>query len=229
MSRKSILLILFLVISVALVMAAADKKLGEETIKCPVSGKEFTKTDATPKYEYEGKTYYFCCEGCKDRFVKDPEKYIKGEEPGEHVDNAAHAEQVHHSHESMHAENVRAASEHTHAEAAGHAHQAHAEKNGMVVDPVCGMKLKKEDAKATYEHNGKTYYFCSEECKDKFVKEPGKYIRADEDIVTCPVSGESFKKSEFTESIDYNGKTYYFCCAGCKDKFEKDPEKYAKK
>jgi P-type Cu+ transporter len=26
----------------------------------------------------------------------------------------------------------------------------------------------------------------------------------------------------------YKGKTYYFCCAGCKAKFEKEPEKYAK-
>jgi Cu+-exporting ATPase len=99
----------------------------------------------------------------------------------------------------------------------------------MVVDPVCGMKIKKEDAKFTYVHNDKTYYFCTEECRDKFVKAPENYIRADEGIVTCPVSGESFKKSEFTESIDYESKTYYFCCAGCKDKFEKDPEKYTKK
>jgi Cu+-exporting ATPase len=90
------------------------------------------------------------------------------------------------------------------------------------------MKIKKEDAKFTLVHNDKTYYFCTEECKDKFVKAPGNYIRADEDAITCPVSGESFKKSEFTESIDYEGKTYYFCCTGCKDKFEKNPEKYAK-
>lgn len=228
MSKKTLLLVIFLVFSVALVMGAVGKGAGEETLKCPVSGKEFTKTDATPKYEYEGKTYYFCCAGCKDKFEKDPEKYIKIEENAEHAHDAEHAEQVDHSHDSEHAESAQAA-EHAHAEQMDHAHQAHAKEDGMVVDPVCGMKIKKEDAKVTYEHNGKTYYFCREECKDKFIKEPGKYIRADEDIITCPVSGESFKKSEFTESMDYEGKTYYFCCTGCKDKFEKDPEKYAKK
>lgn len=228
MSKKTLLLVIFLVFSVALVMAAVDKKAGDETLKCPVSGKEFTKSDSTPKYEYEGKTYYFCCAGCKDRFEKDPEKYITKDEDAEHAHDAEGAEQADHSHDSERAEHAQA-TEHAQAEHAGHDHQAHAKEDGMVVDPVCGMKIKKEDAKATYEHNGKTYYFCMEECKEKFVKEPGKYIRADEDIITCPVSGESFKKSEFTESMDYEGKTYYFCCTGCKDKFEKDPEKYAKK
>ena len=219
------LLIIFLVFSVSIVMAGVDKKAGDEMLKCPVSGKEFTKSDTTPKYEYEGKTYYFCCAGCKEKFEKDPEKYIEMEE---HAHDAEHAEQAGHSHDSEHAENAQAA-EHVHSEQTGHDHQTHAEENGMVVDPVCGMKINKEDAKFTHVHNDKTYYFCSEECKDKFVKAPGNYIRADEGIITCPVSGESFKKSEFTESIDYEGTTYYFCCAGCKDKFEKNPEKYAKK
>jgi len=28
-------------------------------------------------YEYNGKTYYFCSAGFKEKFTKDPEKYIK--------------------------------------------------------------------------------------------------------------------------------------------------------
>jgi len=27
---------------------------------------------------------------------------------------------------------------------------------------------------------------------------------------------------------DYNGKRYFFCCAGCPEAFKKDPAKYAK-
>jgi YHS domain-containing protein len=27
----------------------------------------------------------------------------------------------------------------------------------------------------------------------------------------------------------YNGKTYYFCCEHCKEKFKQEPEKYLKK
>ncbi len=43
---------------------------------CPVSGENIKeKTKAT--YEYESKTYNFCCAGCVDDFKKDPQKYIK--------------------------------------------------------------------------------------------------------------------------------------------------------
>jgi Cu+-exporting ATPase len=247
MSKKTLLIVvLFLVASVALVMAVDDKKASDDTLKCPVSGMEFTKSEASPEYEYKGKTYYFCCAGCKDKFEKDPEAYIKNTKKTEqacscdsehdHQEHADHAEREHeHVAEQSHSEHTHAESakhdQPAHAEHAGHSHvaeHAHAEE-GAAIDPVCGMKVKKEDAKFTHVHNDKTYYFCNEGCKDKFVKAPGNYIRADEGIVTCPVSGESFKKSEFTESMDYEGTTYYFCCTGCKDKFEKSPEKYAKK
>jgi YHS domain-containing protein len=42
----------------------------------------------------------------------------------------------------------------------------------------------------------------------------------------CPVMGGAINKSMFTE---YKGKKVYFCCAGCKEKFEKEPEKYLAK
>jgi Cu+-exporting ATPase len=40
-------------------------------------GHEIKDIKKAPKYEYEGKTYYFCCPGCIDQFKADPEKYIK--------------------------------------------------------------------------------------------------------------------------------------------------------
>lgn len=46
-------------------------------------------------------------------------------------------------------------------------------------DPVCGMDVDEKRAAAahrTLDHGGTTYYFCSDECKTKFAKEPGKYI-----------------------------------------------------
>jgi YHS domain-containing protein len=45
--------------------------------------------------------------------------------------------------------------------------------------------------------------------------------------VHCPVTRSPFEISELTPVIDYKGKSYYFCCAGCIDEFKKDPEKYA--
>ncbi|MBW3625594.1 MAG: YHS domain-containing protein, partial [Armatimonadetes bacterium] len=33
--------------------------------------------EAVGKSTYKGKTYYFCCAGCKPEFDKNPEKFIK--------------------------------------------------------------------------------------------------------------------------------------------------------
>jgi Cu+-exporting ATPase len=34
------------------------------------------------KHDYNGKTYYFCGPGCRVRFSKDPEPYLRGEKGG---------------------------------------------------------------------------------------------------------------------------------------------------
>jgi YHS domain-containing protein len=62
-------------------------------------------------------------------------------------------------------------------------------------DPVCGMTMKRSEAKATFDYSGKTYYFCSAGCKDTFVKDPEKYIQkkeeaAPEETRTCPEAGK---------------------------------------
>ena len=43
----------------------------------PVCKMTVDEKKAAAKYEYKGKTYYFCATGCKDAFLKDPEKYLK--------------------------------------------------------------------------------------------------------------------------------------------------------
>jgi Cu+-exporting ATPase len=52
----------------------------------------------------------------------------------------------------------------------------HDEKDGNL-DPVCGMTVTKEDAACSYDHQGKTYYFCAASCKDDFAADPGKYLK----------------------------------------------------
>ena len=44
---------------------------------CPVMGGEFVITKDSPRSEYKGKHYVFCCAGCKPKFDADPKKYIK--------------------------------------------------------------------------------------------------------------------------------------------------------
>jgi len=48
----------------------------------------------------------------------------------------------------------------------------------MAVDPVCKMEVDEKKA-ATYEYKEKKYYFCAVGCKDKFSKDPEKFL-ADE-------------------------------------------------
>jgi YHS domain-containing protein len=49
---------------------------------------------------------------------------------------------------------------------------------GQAKDPVCGMTVDREKASAASAHRGKTYYFCSTTCRDKFEQEPEKYVGA---------------------------------------------------
>ncbi|WP_316803433.1 YHS domain-containing protein [Pedobacter nototheniae] len=44
------------------------------------------------------------------------------------------------------------------------------------IDPVCKMKVKAGSTK-TVVYNKVVYGFCSESCKQKFVKEPVKYTK----------------------------------------------------
>lgn len=43
-------------------------------------------------------------------------------------------------------------------------------------DPVCGMKVDPENAADQVEHEGRTYYFCSEGCRKAFQDNPKEYV-----------------------------------------------------
>jgi Cu+-exporting ATPase len=69
----------------------------------------------------------------------------------------------------------------------------------QVVDPVCGMTVT-ENASRSVEHQGKTYYFCSDSCFRKFRANPSRYLQSKEpDLApahgdqveyTCPMHPE---------------------------------------
>lgn len=75
--KRSKISALFLAFSFAFVLTGMAQQQAEEKVTCPVSGKEFVKSETSPKYEYKGKAYYFCCENCKEAFMKNPEKYLQ--------------------------------------------------------------------------------------------------------------------------------------------------------
>jgi membrane fusion protein, copper/silver efflux system len=48
-------------------------------------------------------------------------------------------------------------------------------------DPVCGMSLDEDQSRSAgnfREYKGKTYFFCTPECRDDFVKDPERYLKS---------------------------------------------------
>lgn len=49
----------------------------------------------------------------------------------------------------------------------------------MVKDPVCGMEVNPEIARAqglSAEHEGETYYFCGRGCRLDFIEDPARIL-----------------------------------------------------
>ncbi|QIB34940.1 heavy metal translocating P-type ATPase [Ancylobacter pratisalsi] len=150
----------------------------------------------------------------------------------EGADKAAHGAHAHH--------HPSGAPAHTHDHAA-------ADAGHRVKDPVCGMDVDPATAKHRAEHEGATYYFCSAGCREKFVADPGKYLKAETAGACCgghghageeaghpaaghlakdPVCGMDVDPHTAKHHAEHGGKTYYFCCNGCRTKFVADPGKY---
>src|SRR5215468_3355850 len=117
------------------------------------------------------------------------------------------------------------------------------------IDPVCGMTVNPSSAAGQVEHKGKTYYFCSKRCVAKFERDPAKFVgkpvsspslsistpkqaipsahtKASKEKEKDPVCGMDVDPATARHYLDHAGKTYYFCCGGCLEKFRGDPDRY---
>ena len=147
-------------------MSAVDAE--RATAHDPVCGMSVDPATAKHQAVHDGKTYYFCCAGCRDKFAADPARYLA---------SASNADSHAHHHRAM----------------------GHREGSGEgVKDPVCGMTVDPATAKHQAEHGGKTYYFCSAGCRDKFAADPARYLGPKPapppapagTIYTCPMHPE---------------------------------------
>ena len=120
----------------------------------------------------------------------------------------------------------------------------------LVRDPVCGMSVDPATATEHVEYMGTPYYFCSAGCRSKFEKDPARYTaqlvevghagHLSHSLVTAAMPGGELENQSAIDlvcgmSIDreraeyrsfQKGETYYFCSAGCKETFDRDPDKY---
>ena len=57
------------------------------------------------------------------------------------------------------------------------------EKSGStgIQDPVCGMEIKDIFKAEKTDYKGKIYYFCSNDCKNKFQQSSEKYLKKDDE------------------------------------------------
>ncbi|MCA1589257.1 MAG: YHS domain-containing protein, partial [Acidobacteria bacterium] len=111
------------------------------------------------------------------------------------------------------------------------------------IDPICGMSVSPESAATKYESEiAEPIYFCSVGCKDKFVSQKqtigvkdsigdgslesvshGSMKAAPGGGFIDPICGMSVAPETAAGKYDFEGKTYYFCSAGCLNKFKQNP------
>jgi xanthine dehydrogenase accessory factor len=54
----------------------------------------------------------------------------------------------------------------------------------------------------------------------------GAMLNVIQDDAKDPICGMTVEKGKAKYKVDFQGKTFYFCCASCKQKFELSPERY---
>src|SRR3954471_19238562 len=108
----------------------------------------------------------------------------------------------------------------------------------MAIDPVCGMQVNEASAENVSELAGTRYYFCGPGCKRKFDANSQHYLSkprpeaaqpVGETKATDPVCGMQVDVATAKNISELDGKKYYFCSAGCKAKFDANPDPYLNK
>lgn len=190
----------------------------------PVCG--MTVTDLSkPHTEWQGQDYYFCSEKCQQRFIANPEAYVKVE----HLDSVVKAsgccgstpkvvekkasccapkpQTVPDTKASCCASKPKAEPAKSSC-CSGGKHEHHAPSGSSAfIDPVCGMSVDPNTELKT-DYQQQTYYFCNPSCLDKFKADPEFYLipldqrpvpegAADMDY-TCPMDPEIVQKGPGT-------------------------------
>jgi YHS domain-containing protein/uncharacterized membrane protein YraQ (UPF0718 family) len=110
---------------------------------------------------------------------------------------------------------------------------------GYAVDPVCGMQVERQLAPANARGGDRTYFFCSDRCRDRFVADPGRFRaddprrinepeirRPDMSQEIDPVCGMTVDPESAAAKREYQGKAFYFCNPGCAKAFDRKPEAF---
>ena len=176
------------------------------------------------KTEAGGHIYYFCSDQCKGKFDVNPTHYLTKSA----LDQAG----------------------------GGHAATSQPQpQEVMPKDPVYGLAVDAAKAKAaglTAEYQGKVYYFCSDNSKQRFIKAPQLFgntspgspdqaggghaatsqpqpqeMMAKDPVYGVRVDAAKAKAADLT--AEYRGQVYYFCSDNSKQQFNKAPHLFGNK
>lgn len=120
----------------------------------------------------------------------------------------------------------------------------HSIETEKFIDPICGMTVNPANAAGSYKHEDKIYYFCSKGCMQKYIAQSRnksssgfvqltreKEIASQAEMPATPngafidpVCEMSVAPETSAGKYDFRGATYYFCSAGCLNKFKQNPE-----
>ncbi|MGF1552704.1 MAG: heavy metal translocating P-type ATPase [Paracoccaceae bacterium] len=91
----------------------------------------------------------------------------------------------------------------------------------LVRDPVCAMTIDPRADKPAHAHDGETFRFCSERCRERFAADPEAWRTARD-----PVCGMTVERASAGHVAKHAGERFFFCSARCRERFEADPDAF---
>ncbi len=95
----------------------------------------------------------------------------------------------------------------------------------FAVDPICGMTVTMAPDTPHLEHDGETIWFCREACKTEYAAQlSGSSAAKPAAPATAvdPVCGMTVLATPDTPHLEHDGETVYFCCGGCRSKYQQE-------
>jgi P-type Cu+ transporter len=119
---------------------------------------------ATARYRHThaGSTYLFCCAHCQQKFQNAPDAYLASPAEGAGLVQLGGAP----------------ARQPLIQLGGSSAAETPPRNSAVQKDPVCGMSVDPTMARFSAEYEGRTYYFCSAGCEQKFRAAPGAFLNA---------------------------------------------------
>jgi len=140
------------------------------------------------KWEYNGKTYYFCSPRCLEQFKADPDLYLglkpkpqpaaqpkaEGRSQRPEVRSAGVPPPRHQDTRTQEKPEVKTAASEpvTRNSPLVTSRSAH-------IDPVCKMVVQEGQEAAKWDYKGTTYYFCNPNCLKRFQSEPERFLQGE--------------------------------------------------